>query len=178
MPGKFTASLYNMAECAVGADGMLKDSSEIEWFNDVDDDKPISAPPANKTSALSSLHPFFTSSRAPAAFVAGSCHSACVPRPSTKVLDPDNAKGSSSKTTMKHKVMNDMCTVAKHQLVSIDTAFNYDNGSDDNTNSSMNVGGGNTDPEDDPEVAYASTKMMGDADHEVNYMKLTFRDIT
>jgi len=51
-----------------------------------------------------------------------------------------------------------------------------DDGSDDNTNSGMNAGGGDTDPEDDPELAYASTKMMGDADREVNYIKLTFRD--
>jgi len=92
------------------------------------------------------------------------------------VLDPDNAEGSSSKTTMKRKATNDMRTAAKRQLVSIDTAFNYDDGSDDNTNSGMNAGGGDTDPEDDPELAYASTKMMGDADREVNYIKLTFRD--
>ena len=31
-----------MSGCAIGADGQLLDASEIEFFNDVDDDMPIS----------------------------------------------------------------------------------------------------------------------------------------
>ena len=69
-----------MSECAVRADGMLKDASEIDWFNNVDNDKPIPDLPANKIplSLSTTLHPFFTGSHAPAIFVAGTHRSARV----------------------------------------------------------------------------------------------------
>lgn len=35
-----------MTNCAIGANGALKDASKIQWFNDVDDDTPITPPPA------------------------------------------------------------------------------------------------------------------------------------
>jgi hypothetical protein len=75
--------LYNMSECAVGTDGVLKDASDIEWFHNVDDAEPISVPLANTSSASlsasASVHPFFTGRPAPAVFVASSRRSARVP---------------------------------------------------------------------------------------------------
>jgi hypothetical protein len=57
----------------------------------------------------------------------------------------------------------------KHQMVrkvSADTSPS-DSGSDDDANLSVKAGGDDTEPEDDPELAYLSTKMMGDVDHNV-----------
>jgi hypothetical protein len=95
-----------MSECAVGLDGTLKDASEIEWFNDIDDDQPTKDPSTAVSSVLlappTTMHPFFTGASPPALLVAGAHHSTCVSRPSVRVLDPDNVATSSS-TTMKHK---------------------------------------------------------------------------
>ena len=70
-----------MSECTVRADGTLNDASEIDWFNDVDDNKLIPDLPANQIllSSSTTLHPFFTGSHASAIFVAGTRCSARVP---------------------------------------------------------------------------------------------------
>ena len=69
-----------MSKCAVRADNTLKEASEINWFNNIDDNKPISELAANPipSSLSTTLYPIFTGSRAPATFVAGTCHSSHV----------------------------------------------------------------------------------------------------
>ena len=167
-----------MSECAVRADGTLKDASEIDWFNDVDDDKPIPDLPANQipSSSSTTLHPFFTGSRAPAIFVAGTRRSARVPRPSTRMLDPDNIEGSSITTAAKRKATDNMRTTGRLVVrkVSTEATSSDDDGSDDDANPSVIVDGDVMETEDDPELAYMSTKVMGDADREVSYTSLNF----
>ncbi|KAK0237410.1 hypothetical protein EDD85DRAFT_789575 [Armillaria nabsnona] len=48
--GGVTASV-NPDQCAIGPDGQLKDSADIEWFNDADDSAPV-AGPSSKDSDL------------------------------------------------------------------------------------------------------------------------------
>ena len=55
----YSMTALTMSECAVRADGTLKEGSEINWFNDIDDDKPISELAANPIpSALSTCIQF------------------------------------------------------------------------------------------------------------------------
>ncbi|KAJ7077733.1 hypothetical protein C8R44DRAFT_755067 [Mycena epipterygia] len=49
-----------MAQSRQNSDGSLRDASEIEFFNDVDDEHPISAPSSTKVSASRLLAPIFT----------------------------------------------------------------------------------------------------------------------
>ena len=96
-----------MSNCAIGPDGSLKDASEIEWFNDADDEQPISVPVAKVSNPL---HLFFTGTAAPSVFVAGARRSARVPRPSMRILDPDNVAISKSSTAQgKQKAADDPC---------------------------------------------------------------------
>ncbi|KAG0695024.1 hypothetical protein DFH29DRAFT_787911, partial [Suillus ampliporus] len=67
-------------QCAVGPDGRLKDASEIVWHNDPDDEQPISAPRPAMEKPATPVHHFF----------AGARRSTRAPRPSTKIVDPDN----------------------------------------------------------------------------------------
>ncbi len=83
-----------MSGCAIGADGCLLDASEIEFFNDVDDDTPISGPSNLPKRPARPVHPLFTGIHSPALKVAGTRCTTHVSRPSTKVRDPDNAEGS------------------------------------------------------------------------------------
>ena len=91
--------------CAVHPDGTLKDASEIEWFNDKDDDAPLTsdsqpvsraAVPFSDSSNSSTpnpqvTHPFFSGQRQPAILVAGSRWSTRTTRPSRRLLDNDEA---------------------------------------------------------------------------------------
>ena len=54
------------------------------------------------------------------------------------------------------------------KVTAVATSSN-DDGNNDNANPSMIVDGNVTKTKDDPELAYMSTKEMGDTDHEVNY---------
>jgi hypothetical protein len=70
--------------CAIGQKGNLLDTLEITFYNDVDDDMPISGPSiltasvAQSKPGPSTLNNYFSNSRAPAEFAASSCHSTCV----------------------------------------------------------------------------------------------------
>ena len=122
---------------------------------------------------------FFTGGLAPTALIAGACRSAHIPRPSTQMLDPNNIEGSSGITITKHKAMDDIRTT-RHQVackVPTDVVFSDDDGSDNDANTIANVNG-DKEAEDDLELAYASTQMMGDADREVKYTKLIFGDLS
>ena len=167
-----------MSECTVRADGTLKYASEIDWFNDVNDNKPISDLPANQIplSSSTTLHLFFTGSHAPTTFVASTCHSAHVLRPSTRMLDPNNIEGSSSTTVAKRKATDNMHTTGCSVVckVSTEATSSDDDGSDNDTNPSVIVDSDVIETEDDPELVYMSTKVMGNADCEVNYTSLNF----
>jgi hypothetical protein len=88
----FSLTSHQMSDqCAIGSDGQLKDASEIEWFNDIDDDTAILPPPPALKKASSSagtLDAFVqlrNSGRTPASISAGSHHSGQVTKPMEKV---------------------------------------------------------------------------------------------
>jgi hypothetical protein len=70
-----------MSDCAVGPDGTLLDASKIVWYNDADDDAPLSTA---KGLANRLPSPKIASSRRPQRTV----------RPSAKASDPNNAESS------------------------------------------------------------------------------------
>ncbi|KAF8811332.1 hypothetical protein BYT27DRAFT_7003392, partial [Phlegmacium glaucopus] len=72
---------------AICPDCSLKDASEIQWFNDADDEQPISVPMAK---ASNPLHPFFAGASAPSVPIAGARRLTQVTRPSMRTVDPDN----------------------------------------------------------------------------------------
>jgi hypothetical protein len=81
---------------ALRPDGSLKNADEMEWYNDADDETPVSIP-ASSTPALScsssaqSLDNFF-SSRAPTKKVSGVRQSSRTHKPSKRATDPNNAE--------------------------------------------------------------------------------------
>jgi hypothetical protein len=77
-------------QCTISSDGQLKDASEIEWFNDVDDDTAmLPPPPALKASSSAGTLDAFVqlrnSGRTPASISAGSRRSGWVTKPMEKV---------------------------------------------------------------------------------------------
>ncbi|KAJ6474858.1 hypothetical protein C8R45DRAFT_1160058, partial [Mycena sanguinolenta] len=76
--------------CAQKADGTLRDASEINWFNDRDDEQPTSGPAASSFQP----HPFFTGTAKPVGKIAGARRSARTTRPSARMIDPNNAESS------------------------------------------------------------------------------------
>lgn len=139
-------------QCAVGPDGCLKDASEITWHNDPDDEQPLSVPKPAKSTPV--LHSLFTSAR----------RSARAPRPSTKILDPDNVALSSS-THGKRKATDDPAT--KRRIVRKTIAESSASASGDSDDAGHDSdGAADTEIEDNVEASYAITKAMGDADRE------------
>ena len=76
--------------CALGSDGKLLDASEIVWHYDADDDEPMASATAPSTGQPQPGHSATTLDL----FVRRSGRAA---RPSTKLIDPDNAMA------LKHK---------------------------------------------------------------------------
>ncbi|KAJ7266793.1 hypothetical protein C8J57DRAFT_1510884 [Mycena rebaudengoi] len=100
--------------CAQNVDGTLRDASQINWFNDHDHKLPASGPDASS----SQLHPFFTGAAKPVGKIAGVCRSSRTTRPSSRMIDPNNAESS----------------------VSADLPADNNNTSYNNTNNKMNNG--------------------------------------
>ncbi|KAG1720947.1 uncharacterized protein EDB91DRAFT_1088629 [Suillus paluster] len=153
-----------MSDSTVGPNGKLKDASEIVWYNDADDDQPI---PSSST-IKSLLHPFFAGAAPPAAVIAGARRSTRAPRPSMRILDPDNI-ASSSTAQGKRKAADDLTRrrVAR-KIIASPTTSSHDGESDSDVDiggTDLDAVGGDTEAEDDVERAYASTKAMGDADY-------------
>ncbi|KAJ7829842.1 hypothetical protein B0H13DRAFT_2213484 [Mycena leptocephala] len=159
--------------CAQNPDGSLRDASEIEFFNDVDDTVPISGP---SPSASRPVHPLFTKVR-PFERVAGVRRSSPHPRrssrtsrPSARAKDPNNAEAMAITTTRKRKA-DDISTTSRKAPRKQPTAESSDDDSEgESADDAMT--GGDTEAEDtegqdamDLEE-YESFKSMGDTDHQ------------
>lgn len=167
-----------MSNCALGADGKLLDASEIQFFNDVDDDVPISGP---SNPPPIPIHPLF-SRASPVQKVAGSRRTARVSRPSAKVIDPNNAETISRKRKAESIDVNPRPitrpTILDGDDISDDDDDNppplaSDNASDDETTDEVDhdIHADDDELDDaDAQLAYASTKEMGDADRTVCYL--------
>ncbi|KAG2346985.1 hypothetical protein BDR05DRAFT_945398 [Suillus weaverae] len=106
-------------QCAVGTDGNLKDASEIMWHNDQDDECPLPAPGPTTKKSTAPVHHFFTGARC----------STRAPRPSMKIVDPDNVALSSS-TQSKQKAVDGPGTSRRvaHKVIPASSASSDDAG--------------------------------------------------
>jgi hypothetical protein len=158
--------------CAQNPDGSLRDASEIEFFNDVDDTVPISGP---SPSASRPVHPLFTKVR-PFERVAGvrrfSPHprrSSRTSRPSARAKDPNNAEATTT-TTRKRKA-DDISTTSRKALRKQPTAESSDDDSEgESADDAMTAGdteAEDTEGQDAMDLEeYESFKSMGDTDHQ------------
>ena len=172
--------------CALDARGNLKDASEIEWFNDVDDD--VAMNDVSATAATSSTSAMSTSTappnafsvllqkgKAPAAKTAGARRSSRTSKPSGRLRDAQESTIQSNlrATLNKRPAVTDdelpmpICKSMKATVEDTD-----DNEGDDifeaGESDEMPELVDNSDDEDDePQAAYNRTKAMGDADREV-----------
>ncbi|KAJ7106433.1 hypothetical protein C8R43DRAFT_906248 [Mycena crocata] len=155
--------------CAQNADGSLRDASQITFYNDRDDDVPITGPEA---SSSTQLHPFFTGSAKPLGKVAGSRRrSSRTTRPSARMADPNNAE--SSVSAGKRKAVTVMTASRKMPRRSTGTASEPEgnNESDEDSDGSAAEADDNSDDEEGEgqEVMdleqYNSIQTMADADH-------------
>ena len=153
--------------CAVGPDGQLLDASKITWYNDPDDDIPMAPMTATLPSmvqgpSVTTLDSFVTK-------VAPAAHrSACAPRPSAKVIDPDNAM------TLKCKASNTGSTNPSRRRCQASPESESEEATEpDPTPTDTEDEPDPTDIEDDdedlidPNTAYEESKVLGDADREV-----------
>lgn len=126
----------NLDQSAVGADGTLLDAKDITWFHDADDDTPL--PSASRT-------PF----QSPAVIVAGSRRSVRVPRPASKLTNPNNVVLGRRKAA--HQVV--ICENEVEDAVA--EIPEWDDDEDTHTD--------NADIDDTTPSKYQQTKKMGDA---------------
>ncbi|EDQ99179.1 uncharacterized protein LACBIDRAFT_317450 [Laccaria bicolor S238N-H82] len=82
--------------CAVVMNGNLLNASEIIFYNDPDNETPISGSGASPPKP--SVHPFFSHNTPPTRIVVGACCSSHTSHPSARLVDPDNAKSSAEKS--------------------------------------------------------------------------------
>ncbi|KAJ6626280.1 hypothetical protein B0H10DRAFT_2211472 [Mycena sp. CBHHK59/15] len=156
-------------DCAQNPDGSIRNASEIQFFNDVDDQHPISGPLPARTFS-SGIHAFFTVAARPVGKVAGSRRSSRTSRPraSARVTDPNNAEGSTS--SGKRKLTSPAPGSRKAPRISKAVAAQS---SDDESDADSDVAppedgteADDTDSQDLMDVdEYNSIKAMGDADH-------------
>ena len=176
-------SIPTMSDCAVGPDSKLLNAKDIEWYEDIDSSEPINkaTTPSSITTTNSStaIHPFFSGGPAPTVVVAGACHSGCTTRPSNRITNPNNAKASSSAIMHKCKASSSMragccinCKVAVNNEGSTDGSeiddYEPNVAEHPATTSDNEADEADTEPEEDTNLAYVSTKAMGDADREVS----------
>jgi hypothetical protein len=131
-------------QCAVGANGTLLNAKDITWFHNPDDNTPL----------LSTSRTSFPS---PAIIVAGSCRSACVPHPASKLTDPNNTVLGKCKATHHVVISEGEDKSNKDAVAKVPECDDEDTRTDE-------------DPctDDDPPSTYQQTKEMGDADCEVS----------
>lgn len=151
--------------CAQNADGSLRDAKDIDFFEDRDDEHPISGP----TASSSKVHPFFTGSAKPVGKVAGSRRSARKPQPSNRLTDPNNAE--SSVSVGKRKASSPAASRQSKQprLPASDSEDAAESG-EDSDGGEAEVGGDTEGEDGQPQEVmdveeYRSIKAMADADH-------------
>jgi hypothetical protein len=139
--------------CAVAPDGTLLDASQILWFNDPDDNKPMvtaTSLTAQHHIPATMLDSFFT--KVPPA----ACRSTHASRLSTKAINPNNLIALKRKPSI--------TAMAKPSCRSHHDS--PDREEDKATEPEL------TDTDDDnsvnPDAAYKETKALGDADHKVS----------
>ncbi|KAG2029156.1 hypothetical protein BDR03DRAFT_987942 [Suillus americanus] len=131
-------------QCAVSANGTLLDAKNITWFHDPNDDTLL--PSTSRTSFPS-----------PAIIVTGSRHSARVPRPASKLTDPNNTVLGKCKAIHQVVVSESEDESNKDAVAKVPE---WDNNEDTHTD--------DADVKDAPPSTYQQTKEMDDMDHEVN----------
>jgi hypothetical protein len=160
--------------CALRPDGSLKDATEIEFFNDVDDDVPMAA-----VSTASASRPLmssfsqgkldaFVSRVAPATVVAGSRRSGRALKPTEKVRE-----AAAQSIPTKRTAPSDVSSAPVRRRVSAadvtDTEDLFEDedgetGEDDDMPDLQEV---SDDEDDEAEAAYQRTKAFGDIDRDV-----------
>ena len=148
--------------CAIGPDGKLLDASEIDWVNDPDDDEPMPMASMVTTSSMvqRSLDSFVTKPPVPR-------RSTRAARPSTKVIDPDNAM------TIKRKTSDAPAPNPSRRPRHVSPELEEDAATDAETSEPDFSHGADTEV-DDPvsqgeeyEETYEEIKALGDADRKV-----------
>ena len=156
-----------MSDCAIGPDGKLLDADSSEPINQA------TTPSITTASSSTAIHLFFHGDLAPTVVVTGAHHSRCVTCPSNRINNPNNAEALSSATMHKCKASGGMtagrcinCKVAIKNEGSTNDGEIDDQEPDiaEHPATTSDDQAGNTKPDD---LAYASTKAMGDADCEV-----------
>ncbi|KAJ7017264.1 hypothetical protein C8F04DRAFT_1200793 [Mycena alexandri] len=167
--------------CAQNSDGSLRDTSEIQWFNDRDDEAPTSGP-----SSSPPLHPIFTSIP-PLRKVAGArcsssqCRSSRQSRPSARAADPNNVEGTSGKR--KAEASSSHPPKPAKAAKRVVTSDSSDGESDVESNVDVDMAGDATEGMEGASSTvdaeeYTRFKAMGDADHAHATAKAPRSDLT
>ncbi|KAF7333887.1 hypothetical protein MSAN_02401300 [Mycena sanguinolenta] len=160
--------------CAQNADGSLRNASELPWFNDADDERPISGPSSSGAStATIPVYPLFTKNVRPLDKVAGVRRSSPTRRssrhskPSARASDPNNAEATSSISKRK-------ASPAARQPAKKAQVKRVESSDGESDMESLGGSGDSSADEDgdaesptamDVDEEYQKFKAMGDADH-------------
>ena len=169
-----------MSGCAIGPDGELLNAKDIKWYKDGDLSEPINqatSSSATTPNSSTTIHPFFRGGPAPAVVITGTHHSGWATHPSNRIIDPNNAETLPSATMHKCKASGSIAAGhhVNHKFTADDERSTDGGESDDyepdvteHPATTSDDEAGDTEPEEDINLAYASTKAMGDADCEVS----------
>jgi hypothetical protein len=179
----FSLTPHQMSDqCAIGSDGQLKDASEIEWFNDVDDDSAMLPPPPalKASSSAGTLNAFVqlrNSGKTPTPISAGSHRSGWVTKPTEKAHATATSSSISGSATCsvlaKRSIMVDSQNSSALKCIFTSAKKKGDDNDDVDGNDNnkipelQDVSDDDDEDGDDGEEAYNVTKMFGDMDHEV-----------
>ncbi len=138
--------------CAVGPNGNLLDASQIVWFNDPDDDKPM-APATSSTAqpqvSVMMLDSYIT--KVPAVH-----QSTRAPHPSTKAINPNNIMALKRKPSNPAPNKPSCCPHHASLDHKVDKATEPDLTNSEDNNPV------------DPDAVYEETKALSDADCDVS----------
>jgi len=162
--------------CALRPDGSLKDASEIEFFNDVDDDVPMTTATSTLASNSCLLASSFSQAKldsfvsrvAPVTVVAGSRRSGRALKPTEKVQE-----SAAQSIPAKRMAPSDISSAPVRRRVSLadvtdaDDLFEGEDGEDGEDEELPDLLDVSNDEDDEAEVAYERTKAFGDADRDV-----------
>ena len=155
--------------CTVGPDGQLLDTSKITWYNDPNDDMPM-APTTTLPSTVQGWPSVMTLNSFVTKVAPATHQSARAPRPSTKLIDPDNVM------TLKRKVCDTASTNPSHHHCQASPGYEEEEATEPDptpTDIKDEPDPTDLDIEDDdddlvnPDAAYEEAKVLGNADCEV-----------